>query len=408
MARLIAVSIDCRNETTRRNFEEIVSQRRDYLIARGKGTGAADMILLDLDELRPQQTFAHIRELLNAAPDLEVFLTASRTDPQILLEAFRNGVKEFLPQPLTRQEVESALARFEERFSGRAPELGRQPGRVVCVLGVRGGVGASTVAVNLAMAVQQNLQQELAALMDLDLHGGELGLFLDLHPSQGFKQLSTDLSRLDETIVLSSLVKHGSKLNFLASGHEEFTDIDSTPGSAMRVIGLLRSLHRQVVIDCGHVFEPPVREALDCSDRIIVVTALSLPAIRRTQSLLRMLRSVSYPAGKVAVLVNRYEKEQKDLLREAEGMLGARIEGLIPNDFPTANEAMDHGKPVVMQAPKTALGQWFIQEAGRLIRDPSSVSDKGKGKSLGKSGLSLFGLSIPTFRAGVKENRSAV
>ena len=91
MARLIAVSIDCRNEAARQTFEEIVSRRRDYLVTKGQGTGAADMFLLELDESRPQQTFAHIRELLNASPDLEVFLTASRTDPQVLLEAFRAG-----------------------------------------------------------------------------------------------------------------------------------------------------------------------------------------------------------------------------------------------------------------------------------------------------------------------------
>ena len=124
MARLIAVSIDCRNEAARQTFEEIVSRRRDYLVTKGQGTGAADMLLLELDESRPQQTFAHIRELLSASHNLEVFLTASRTDPQILLEAFRFGVKEFLPQPLTRQDVEPALARFEERFSGRATEDG--------------------------------------------------------------------------------------------------------------------------------------------------------------------------------------------------------------------------------------------------------------------------------------------
>ncbi len=89
MARLIAVSIDCRNEAARQTFEEVVSRRRDYLVTKGQGTGAADMLLLELDESRPQQTFGHIRELLSTSPDLEVFLTASRTDPQMLLEAFR-------------------------------------------------------------------------------------------------------------------------------------------------------------------------------------------------------------------------------------------------------------------------------------------------------------------------------
>ena len=69
MARLIAVSIDCRNEAARQIFEEIFSRRRDYLVTKGQGTGSVDMLLLELDEVRPQQTFGHIRELLSASPD---------------------------------------------------------------------------------------------------------------------------------------------------------------------------------------------------------------------------------------------------------------------------------------------------------------------------------------------------
>ena len=199
MGRLITVSIDCRNEAARQTFEEVVSRRRDYLITRGQGTGTADMLLLELDEFRPQKTFDHVRELLHSSPHLEVFLTASRTDPQLLLETFRAGVKEFLPQPLTQKDVEPALVRFEGRLMGRASSAESRSGRVVSVIGARGGVGVSTVATNLATSVQQARQHEPVVLMDLDTHGSDLGLFLDLHPSQGLKQLSKDISRLDET-----------------------------------------------------------------------------------------------------------------------------------------------------------------------------------------------------------------
>jgi pilus assembly protein CpaE len=316
MPRLIAVSIDCRNEAVRQTFEEVVSHRRDYLVTKGQGTGTADIFLLELDESRPQQTFSHIRELLGAAPNLEVFLTASRTDPQLLLEAFRIGVKEFLPQPLTRQDVEPALVRFEERFRGRITDVNDQAGRVCCVIGARGGIGTSTVATNLATSVQQIRQRAPVALVDLDMHGGDLELFLDLQASQGLEHLSKDISRLDETIVRSSLLKHSSGLHLLASGYEGFQEVQPTTGSTMRVIGLLRSMHRHVFVDCGHVLEHAVKEALDCSDHIIVVTTLSLPTIRRTRRLLDTLRAAHYPAGKVKVVVNRYVNEQKELLKE--------------------------------------------------------------------------------------------
>ena len=276
------------------------------------------------------------------------------------LEAFRLGVKEFLPQPLTRQEVEPALARFEERFNGRTSGAEMQSGRVVSVIGARGGVGTSTVATNLATSMQQGRQSESVALVDLDLHGGDLGLFLDLHASQGLKHLSKDISRLDETIVRSSLVKHSSGLHLLASGYEGFEEVEPTTGSTMRVIGLLRSMHRHVFVDCGHVLDPAVKEALDCSDQVIVVTTLSLPAIRRTKRLLEALAAAQYPTDKVMVVVNRYTNDQKDLLSETEGMLAVRMAGLIPNDYGTASEAIDHGKPLTIMAARTSIGQWYL------------------------------------------------
>jgi pilus assembly protein CpaE len=395
MSRLITVSIACRNETVGQTFEEMFSRRRDYLVTKGQGTGVVDVLLLELDEMRPQQTFHQIRSLLSASPNLEVFLTAPRTDPQILLEAFRNGVKEFLPQPLTRQEVEPALARFEERFNARLSDAELRSGRVVCVIGARGGVGASTVATNLAASVQRGTERGTVALMDLDLHGGDLGLFLDLHSSQGLKHLSMDISRLDETILRSSLAQHSSGLHLLTSGYEDFEETEQIPGSTMRVIGLLRSLHQHVVVDCGHVLEPSVKEALDCADQIIVITTLSLPTIRRTKRLLEAVHSAHYPAGKVVVVVNRYTSDQKDVLREAEAMFGIRMAGLIPNDYGTASEAIEHGNPLAMMASTTTVGQWYVRGTDQLIG--RKTADNGTASKPAGKKASFWGRCLPSF-----------
>jgi pilus assembly protein CpaE len=406
MARLIAVSIDCRNEAARQTFEEVVSRRRDYLVTKGQGTGAADMLLLELDELRPQQTFGQIRELLTTSPNLEVFLTASQTNPQLLLEAFRVGVKEFLPQPLTRQDVEPALVRFEERFRGRTAGVDDEAGRVVCVIGARGGVGTSTVTTNLSAAVQQRRQQGAVALVDLDMHGGDLELLLDLHVSQGLQHLSKDISRLDQTIVRSSLAKHSSGLHLLASGYKGFHEGESTPGSTMRVIGLLRSMHRHVFIDCGHVLEHAVKEALDCSDHIIVVTTLSLPTIRRTKRLLETFGAAHYPGGKVRVVVNRYVNDQKELLKETEDMLSLRMAGLIPNDYRTASEAIDRGKPLMIMAPRTTIGQWYLKGIDQLIADSSVKSATAQQKESSKK-TSFLGRYLPSFGLETRSKPSA-
>lgn len=399
MARLIAVSIDCRNEEVRRTFEDIASRRHHYLIAKGQGTGAVDMLLLELDEFRPQHTFDRVRQLLSAAPDLEIFLTASRMDSQLLLEAFRVGVKEFLPQPLTRQDIEPALARFEERFACKSSGLEMYAGRVIAVIGVRGGVGTSTVTTNLAVSVQQT-RQESVALVDLDVHGGELGLFLDMHAPQGLTHLTQDISRLDETILRSTLARHSSGLQFLASGCKAYDDFKLAPGSMMRILALLRSIHRHVFIDCGHILDPAVREVLDSVDQIIMVTELSLPAIRKTKRLLNILLAAHYPAGKIALVVNRYEKDQKDLVEETEALLSVRMAGLIPNDYGSASEAIHRGKPLAMMASKTPIGQWYLQEVGHLIGEQGegAVSPKGPAKSLSFLGRCFSNLGMDVGR----------
>ena len=406
MARLIAVSIDCRNQEVRRTFEEIASRRLHYLITKGQGTGVADMLLLELDEFRPQHTLDRVRQLMSVTPGLEVFLTGSRMEPQLLLEAFRVGVKEFLPQPLTSQEVELALVRFEERFACKTSGMETEAGKVVAVFGVKGGIGTSTVATNLAISVQQAQRQAPVALVDLDVHGGDLGLFLDLSVSTGLTHLTKDISRLDETILRSTLVRHPSGLQFLASGCDAYDDFAFESGSMMRVTSLLRSIHRHVFIDCGHVLNPSVREVLDSADQVILVTTLSLPVIRRTKRLLGVMLGAHYPVGKIGVVVNRYENDQKDLVAETETLLGLQMAGLIPNDYESASEAINQGKPFTVMAARTPIAQWYLRGVEQLIGDPAAGATVLSQRSA--KGQSFLGRYFANFRADVARKPSAV
>jgi len=253
----------------------------------------------------------------------------------------------------------------------------------------------------MAISVQQAGKDESVALMDLDLHGGDLGLFLDLHATQGLKHLAKDLSRLDETILRSALVPHASGLQLLASGHEAFEDAEYVHGSTMRVIGLLRSMNRHIFVDCGHVLDPAVKEALDYSDQVIIITTLSLPAIRRTKRLLETFAAAQYSTDKVMVVVNRYTSDQKDLLSETEGMLAVRMAGLIPNDYGTASEAIDHGKPLTIMAARTSIGQWYLRGSEQLISGKVRANGTAFSKDGGKK-PSFFGRYLPSLRVELK------
>lgn len=361
MSRLITVFIECKTDAVRHAFEETFARKSGYIVTQAKQAGAADVLILELDEANPQRTFSSIRSTVNAVSQTEIFLTAGRTDTQIMLEAFRLGVKEFIPQPINPQEMEAALSRFEERLGARVPTRERKAGRVVSIIGAKGGVGTSTVATNLSVSKRCVSSTKSVALMDLNLQNSDLTLFLDLPATGGLRDLSQDLSRLDETILDSVLMKHKSGIDLLPSGYDGLNGMTPASGCVTHTLDLMQSLYDCVFIDCGHALETS-KEALDFASTIILVTTLNVPAVRRTKQLLDAFCDAHYESNKIMLVVNRYSTRDEELLRHTEETLKHKVDGLIPNDYVSTNRAINDGQPLTVVAARAAITQWYLQQ----------------------------------------------
>jgi pilus assembly protein CpaE len=361
MSRLITVFIECKTDAVRHVFQETFARKPGYIVTQAKQAGAADVLILELDEANPQRTFSSIRSTVSATSQTEIFLTAGRTDTQIMLEAFRLGVKEFIPQPINAQEMEAALGRLEERLCARVPIRERKAGKVVSIIGAKGGVGASTVATNLSVTTRHVCSAKSVALMDLNLQNSDLTLFLDLPASGGLRDLSQDLSRLDETILQSVIMKHKSGIDLLPSGYDGLNGMTPASGCVTHTLDLMQSLYDCVFIDCGHALETS-KEALDFSSIIILVTTLNVPAVRRTKQLLDAFGDAHYDSNKIMLVVNRYSARDEELLRHTEETLRHKVYGLIPNDYASTNRAGNDGQPLTMVAPRAAITQWYLRQ----------------------------------------------
>lgn len=361
MSRLITVFIECKTASVRHSFEEMFSRKPGYILTQAKQSGAADVLILELDEANPQRTFSSIRSTVSAASQTEIFVTVARTDPQVMLEAFRLGVKEFIPQPVNHQELEAALGRFEERLQSRVHTRERKVGKVVSIIGAKGGVGASTVATNLAAATKHVAPSTSVALVDLNIHNSDLTLLMDLPSSAGLRDLSQDLSRLDETILHSVLMKHKSGMDLLPSGCNGLDGFKPPSGCITHTLDLMQSLYDCIFVDCGHTVDI-IQEALDFSSTIILVTTLNVPAIRRTKQLIDVFREANYGSNKIMLVVNRYSARDEEVLRHTEDTLKHKADGLIPNDYASTNRAVNEGQPLSMLAPRAAITQWYLQQ----------------------------------------------
>jgi len=369
MSGFVTVWLECRSDSVRRTLEELLASHRSLLIKESGGPATVDVVCVELDELNPERTLASLKGLLERNPSAEIFLTAGRTDSQVMLEAFRMGIKEFLPQPINRKEFDAAVCRLKERLKLKESRRNAKGGKIVAFLGSKGGVGTSTLAVNLAMSLRHLNQEKQVALVDLNLDDSDLPLFLDLQPGKGFRDLAKDLSRLDATFVQSLMSKHESDLHVLQSGLTGAEGTISEPiagGAALHTLDVMRSMYDHVFVDCGHTLNPETREALDFASMVVLVTTLSLPAIRRAKQFLQVMVDAGFERDKVMIVVNRYQSSDAELLQHAEGLFAQKIGWLVPNDYPMASSSLNHGVPLTVHAPRAALTQWYINQAAIL------------------------------------------
>jgi pilus assembly protein CpaE len=402
MSGFFTVWLECRSDSVRRSFEELWASHRGFLIKESGGPSAVDVACVEMDELNPERTLASMKGLLEKHPAIEVFLTVGRTDSQVMLEAFRIGIKEFLPQPIDRKEFDTAVSRLKERLKSKEGRRSAKGGKVVVFLGAKGGVGTSTLAVNLAMSLRHLDREKQIALVDLNLDDSDLPLFLDLQPGKGFRDLAQDLSRLDATFVQSLLNKHDSDVYVLQSGltGAEGTVGEPIPGgAALHTLDVMRSMYDHVFVDCGHTLNPETREALDFASMVFLITTLSLPAIRRTKNFLQVMKEAGFGPEKVTIVVNRYQSSDAELLQHAESLFEQKVGWLVPNDYPMASSSLNKGVPLTVHAPRAALTQWYMNQASTLAGNkPAGSLEAGDRTEQKNSVFSRYwgGLTFPS------------
>ena len=364
---MISVGLDIKNEGLRGEFEGIIASQHELRLAKHDNRRVADLLILELDEDRGK-TFSQVQTILAASPGTEIFLTSLRLEPEVLLEAFRAGVKEFIPQPINRAELEDALLRLKERHRGKQPATVKR-GKLITIIGSKGGVGTTTVAVNLAASLRQASPDGSVALVDLNPQFGDAALFLDMEPAHTMGDVAKNITRLDETFLMSILSKHSSGLYLLPSANavEEIGLL--TPEAAEKTLELLQTMFDYVVIDSGDSLADTTLATLNISPTVFLVCTLTVPVLRNTKRLLNILSHLRYPTDHLNILVNRYEKHTEVSLGDMEVVLGRQASWMIPNDYFTTMNAINKGQPLSVTSARADVTKNFLKLAQTFITD---------------------------------------
>lgn len=321
----------------------------------------------------PEKALDLIASLAKTAPDCAVLVTSSSTDGNLILRTMRAGAKEFLTQPLKQEDLAAALQRVSrQRLGGKAGTA--QGCRIVALTGATGGVGTTSLAVNLGCALAAN-ESNTVVLLDLDLSLGDADVFLDTIPEYTISDVSQNISRLDLTLLKRSLTKHDTGLYLLPRPVQLDEARHITTDELTRVVALLKASFTHVIIDTSKSFTQLDMRALVEADEVLLVTQLDLPCLRNVVRLLASFKD-NRMDEKVKIVVNRVGFDTGQIsLRKAQETIGREIFWQVPNDYRVMVEVRNNGVPLVQQAPKAAITQSINQLAAAL----SGQSDEEAG-----------------------------
>jgi pilus assembly protein CpaE len=337
-----------------------------------------DIGLVAVDE-NPEKALSLISKLGQSSPDCSVLVVSSSNDGNLILQVMRAGAKEFLTQPLRIEDLIAALGRISERKFGGGENKPRGS-QVIAVAGAVGGVGTTSIAVNLGCKLAGD-PNNTVALVDLDLCLGDADVFLDAIPDYTLVDVAQNVTRLDFSLLKRSLTKHSSGL-FLLPRPVQLEDISLiAPEDLQRVIGLLKATFTHLVLDLSKSYSPIDMVALEAANHVLLVTQLDLPCLRNIVRLMMSFEQMEGLVEKVKIVVNRTGLESGQItLKKAQETIGKDVFWQLPNDYRTMVEVRNNGVPLIEQAPKAAITQAITGLAEAL----SSDQQEGQGQLVGK------------------------
>ena len=320
-------------------------------------------VLLDIS-LDPEQGLRALEQMRQSAPDVYVILSDMNCTQDFLLRSMRLGSSDFLQQPLKRAEFSEAMTRLEQHVQ-RVHRQDRQLGQMYSFVGVKGGVGTTTAALNFAALCARHGKSTV--LVDLDMDSGDAACYLGLRHQYSLADVAENLDQLDQAMLEGIMARDPLGFSVLCAP-EEIERSRLIGEEHLREIGnFLIERYDVVVVDGSRALDGLLLSCLELSESIFVVLTEEFPAVRNAQHYLSALARAGYGLEAVKLVVNRHEKRGSlhvslDQLKQT---LGASPFWVLPNKYEEAMKAIHEARPVVIRG-NAELGRSYRDFAKKL------------------------------------------
>lgn len=340
----------------------------------------AEVLVLHLDPA-PDSILPIAGEVATNNPQLAVFGVSECTEGQLILSVLRRGFREFITKPIDMEILGEAFSKIASQLDERAPS-----GRLISLLGTAGGVGATSLATNLAVELNTMCDGRVA-IVDLDYRFGQVATLLDVSPTYTIADLAQSPEQLEPQVIERALVEHSSGIHVL-SRPTQFVQCDNiTAANCVGVLTSLVAMNEYVIVDGPNRYDVGASAILDVSDLMLLVIQLLVPSVRNAQRILQGMQEAGFNLDRTKLICNRMGKEAGPLLiSDVEATLGQSVFATIPDDWATVSSAINLGEPLISRGPKSKV-RMAIRELAERIHSPDGEDE---GKEPAKKGGSIL------------------
>jgi pilus assembly protein CpaE len=357
----------------------------------------AEVLLVHLDP-QPAAMMDVVAPLLETRKDrlAAIGITEDR-DADLVVRAMRAGMREFLWKPLPPEQLGEIL----QRVGSEACTDGRRLGRLFVVVGTCGGVGATTLATNLAVELAQiegwvgapnPVARPRVALVDLDFRFGQAAIQLDAQPAYTIAELCESPERIDPQMIERAMFKHPSGVHLLARPADFAQAEQISAAQAAGVLATLQEHYDFVVVDMPMRFDSSARAVFDMADTYLLVLQLLVPSVRNADRILQALDQSGYASERIRLVCNRFGRESGYLeTADVEATLRRKLSLLLPDDWKASSTAVNMGAPLLSHAPKAKLRLAYREIAWALALGAEAADGSGdEGAGSSRKGLFSF------------------
>ncbi len=371
------------------------------------GTLLPDVVLMDIN-MPDMDGIAATEQLSATVPSAAVVMMSVQGEADYLRRSMLAGAREFLVKPFSSDELTSSIrqvyARERDKQSRMAPVAAPaapvppsasgapgDPGLVVAVFSPKGGVGRTTVAVNLAVAAATELGKRVV-IVDGSFQFGDVGVLLNLNPKgKSIADLAPELEAGEVESLDSFVINHSAGVRvLLAPPSPEMAEL-ITPTGIRKVIEGLRRDHDLVVVDCTAYFNDTTLAILDAADIILTMLSLEITSIKNMRLFLEVADQLGYESSKVRLVLNRADSTLGIRVADVEHSIGRKVDETIVSDGRSVVYALNRGVPFFLSNKEAQVSQDILRLARTVVGDRASIATADdKAKATQKKSLFSF------------------